>query len=220
LNRVFLIVICGKTDCFTLSLLTIACLFFSSVRVQIQDKAAFRSKDKHRSLCSTARRACSQHAGDEGVDLLLTVAPNTTLDEGVSLLLESLKGGGELEGPQEVVGFLEGGAGGPDLVDEVLNGVDSLGTEGVSNDSVVGDGDSGAVDLTVASLVDELADGVAGGVAVGDVGLDEADHVDGGAVETDEDTVMELSETEELHDLLALGAQLVDTKHAKLDYIQ
>ena len=43
----------------------------------------------------------------------------------MSLLLEALKGGVELEGPQEVVGFLEVGTDGNDLMDEVFNARDT-----------------------------------------------------------------------------------------------
>jgi len=134
----------------------------------------------------------------------------------VSLLgssAESLSGGGELEGPEEVVGLLERISDGPDLVDEVLNALDAgvLKTLTLSDDGVIGDGDSGSVDLTVSSLVDKSLDGRSGRVSVGDVRLNHSDHVDGGSGHSDEDTVMELSESEELHDFLALGAQLVDT---------
>lgn len=126
---------------------------------------------------------------------------------------ESLSGGGELEGPEEVVGLLERISDGPDLVDEVLNALDAgvLKTLTLSDDGVIGDGDSGSVDLTVSSLVDKSLDGRSGRVSVGDVRLNHSDHVDGGSGHSDEDTVMELSESEELHDFLALGAQLVDT---------
>jgi len=96
-------------------------------------------------------------------------------------------------------------------VDEVLNGVNSLLSESSSNDGVIGEGDSGSVDFTVSSLVDESLDVSSGGVTVGDVRLDHSDHVDGGSGHSDEHSVVELSESEELHDLLALGAQLVDT---------
>jgi len=47
---------------------------------------------------------CSEHASDELVDQLLTVAPNSTLLEWVSLLGESLSWGVKLEWPEEVVG--------------------------------------------------------------------------------------------------------------------
>lgn len=126
---------------------------------------------------------------------------------------ESLSGGGELEGPEEVVGLLEVGADGPELVDEVLNAVDAgvLESLTVSDDGVIGDGDSGSVNLTVSSLVDESLESGSGGVSVGDVRLDHSDHVDGGLGHSDEHSVVELSESKELHDLLALGAQLVDT---------
>lgn len=155
----------------------------------------------------------SVHAGDELVDKLLTVAPDATLLEGVSLLGETLKWAGKFEGPQEVVGFLEVGSDGPDLVDKVLNAADSLFSEVLVNDGIVIERNSGSVHLAVASLVDESADGVTGGVSVGDVRLNKSDHVDGGAVQLHKHTVVELSESQELHDLLLLGSQLVDTNH-------
>ena len=134
----------------------------------------------------------------------------------MSLLLEALGWGGQLEWPEEVVGLLEVVTAGPDLVDEVLNAGDAALTELTSNHAVVGQSDSLAVDLSVASLVDELADGVAGWESVGDKWLNESDHVDGSSVQLHEHTVVELSQTEELHDLLLLWSKLVDTikKHS------
>ena len=129
----------------------------------------------------------------------------------MALLEEATNGRAELEGPQEVVGLLEVSANGPDLVDEVLDTGNTLIAKSLLDDGVIVESDSGSVDLAVASLVDELADGVTGGVSVGDVGLDHADHVDGSSVQLDEDTVVELAESKELHDLLGLGWQLVDT---------
>jgi hypothetical protein len=96
-------------------------------------------------------------------------------------------------------------------VDEVLNAGEADLAEGSLNDGVVGERNSLAVDLTVASLVDELSDQALGGVAVGDVGLNSSDHVHGGLVKSDEDTVVELSQSEELEDLFASGVKLVDT---------
>jgi len=157
---------------------------------------------------------CSVHAGDELVDELLTVAPDATLLEGVSLLGETLLGAGEFEGPQEVVGFLEVGADSPDLVNKVLNAADSLLSKVLVNDGVVVESNSGSVHLTVASLVDESADGVAGGVSIGDVRLNESDHVDGSAVKLHKHTVVQLSQSQELHDLLRLGSQFVDTNRS------
>ena len=156
-------------------------------------------------------RKRSQHAGDDLVDETFTVSENTTVGERVSLLFETLEGAVELEGPQEVVDSLEVGSASLDFVDDVLDAVNSAFAETSLNDDVIGKGDSHSVELAVSSLVDELLDHGAGRVTVGDEGFDHADHVDGGLVETDEDTVVELSQTEELHDLLGLGSELVDT---------
>ena len=148
----------------------------------------------------------SHHAADELVDLLLAVAPDTALLVRVSLLLEATEWGGELEWPEEVVGLLEVGTDGPNLMDKILNAVDVAGfSEGLLDHRVVAEGDSRSVNLAETTLVDELADGITGWVAVGHVRLNNSDHVDGGAVKLDEDTVVELSQTEELHDLLGLG---------------
>ena len=155
----------------------------------------------------------SHHADNEFVDELLAVSPGTTILEWVSLLFESLERRRKLEGPKEVVGLLEVGSNSPDLVDEVLNGVDSELSENRFNNSVVSEWDSGSVDFAESALVDKLADGITGGISVGDEWLTDSDHVHGGLVELNEHTVVELSESQQLHDLLWLGGKLVDTKH-------
>ena len=85
----------------------------------------------------------------------------------MSLELESTEWGGELEWPQEVVGSLEVWSTSGDFVNETLNAGNStvdvsvlvLGAKGIGDDAVVSEWDSASVDLTIASLVDELADG-------------------------------------------------------------
>lgn len=129
----------------------------------------------------------------------------------MSLLGEALLGRAELEGPEEVVGLLEVGTDGGDLVDEVLNGSNTVLSELALDNGVVGQGDAGAANLTVASLVDELSNQALRGIAVSNVGLDSSDHVHGGLVESHEHSVVELSQSEELQDFLAGGVKLVDT---------
>jgi len=129
----------------------------------------------------------------------------------VSLLLEAMEGRVQLEGPEEVVALLEVGAASLDLVDHVFHRDDSVFAEHALNDGVVGKGDSSSVHLAVASLVDQLLDHGRGGVSVGDEWLHHADHVDGGLVQTDEHSVVQLSQTQKLHNLLGLGGQFVDT---------
>ena len=130
----------------------------------------------------------------------------------MSLLLKPVEGRGELEGPEEVVGLLEVGTDSPDLVNEVLNAGDTLFTENTIDNAVVGKRNARAVNLTVTSLVDEGSNSVSGRVSISDIRLDHSDHVDGGSVESDKHAVVELSESQKLHDLLLLGWELVDTK--------
>lgn len=152
------------------------------------------------------------HLADESVDVLLTVTSVTTLDEVLDLAgVEATVGVGELEGPEEVVGLLEVGANSVDLVDQVFHADNAVLAEVLLNDLVVGKSNALLVDLSVATLVDELTDGLEVGVTVGDEGVDNGQHLLGGLGETDEDTVVDLEQTEELQDLAGLGSDLVDT---------
>ena len=152
------------------------------------------------------------HLADESVDVLLTVTSVTTLDEVLDLAgVEATVGVGELEGPEEVVGLLEVGANGVDLVDQVFHADNAVLAEVLLNELVVGKGNALLVDLSVATLVDELTDGLEVGVTVGDEGVDNGQHLLGGLGETDEDTVVDLEQTEELQDLAGLRSDLVDT---------
>lgn len=147
--------------------------------------------------------------------MVLTVAKVTTLDEVLELPgTETTSGVGQLEGPEEVGGLLEVGANGVDLVDQVLNADNAELAEVLLDDGVVSERDALLVDLAVAALVDELADGLEVGVTVGDVGLDDLQHLNGGLGDLDEAAVVDLEKTEELQGLALLGVNLVDTLDA------
>jgi hypothetical protein len=147
--------------------------------------------------------------------VLLTVAEITTLNEVLELAgTEAAVGVAELEGPQEVGSLLEVGANIDDLVDEILHADDAVLAEVLLDDGVVGESDALAVDLAISALVDELLDALEVGVTIGDPRLDNLDHLGGGLGDTDEDTVVDLEETEELEDLARLGGDLVDTLDA------
>jgi hypothetical protein len=75
-------------------------------------------------------------------------------------------------------------------------------------------GDTLAVDLSVTTLVDQLADGLKVGLSVSNPGLDNAEHLDGSLGKLDEDSVVDLKKTEQLEDLAGLGGNLVDTLDA------
>lgn len=125
--------------------------------------------------------------------------------------VEATVGVAELEGPQEVADLLEVGADGVDLVDKILHADNAVLAEVLLDDGVVGQGNALLVDLSVTALVDELLDALQVGVTVGNPGLDDLDHLGGGLGELDEDTVVDLEQTEQLEDLAGLGGDLVDT---------
>ena len=144
--------------------------------------------------------------------MLLPVTKVTALNEVLELAsVETTVRVAELEGPQEVGGLLEVGANGVDLVDEILNADDAVLAKVLLNDGVVGKSNALLVDLAVTALVDELLDALEVGVTVSNPGLDDLDHLSSRLGDTDEDTVVDLEETEELEDLAGLGGHLVDT---------
>ena len=120
----------------------------------------------------------------------------------------------ELERPQEVVGLLEARSDGVDLVDEVRAALDPHGSHSILDYGVVSDGNALLVELPEPTLENELLDGGSGGVAVSHVGLDETEHTDGRLVELDEGGVVDLTEAEELHNLLGLGGDTDGTPDA------
>jgi len=151
---------------------------------------------------------------DEAVDVLLTVTVVSSLEVVGGLLAETAAGRAELEGVEEVVGELEVGPDSENLVDEVLSADDVLLAEGGLDDGVVGQGDPLLVDLAKTPLVDELLHGLEVGVPVGEVGLSHPDHVNGGLVQLDEHSVVDLAQPENLKNLAGLGGHTVDTTNA------
>lgn len=117
----------------------------------------------------------------------------------------------QLERPQKVARLLEVRADGDNLMDQILHAHDPVFSQVVLDDLVVREGDALLVDLAVAALVDEGADGLEVRVAVGDVGLDDFEHFGGGFGEADEDAVVDLEEPQELEDLAGFRCDFVDT---------
>jgi len=117
----------------------------------------------------------------------------------------------QLEGPEEVVGLLEVGASGEDLVDEVFDGEDVVLAKSSLDDLIVIEGNALLVDLTVSALVDQFTDGLEVRLAISDIRFNEAEHLEGWLGGLDEDTVVDLQQTEELEDLAGFGGNLIDT---------
>jgi len=135
------------------------------------------------------------------VNGFFSVTPVSALLEGMSLVVESTLGGAELERPKEVVSLLEVRSDSVDFVDQIFNTDDAVLTKGLLNDFIGSEGNSLLVDLTVSSLVDHVGDGVSSGVAESDIRFDLLDHVKSSSVNSDEDTVVDLSKSEQLEDL-------------------
>lgn len=149
---------------------------------------------------------------DEAIDGVLAVTKVTTLDEVLEFTgTEATSGVAELEGPEEVGGLLEVGANSDDLVDQIFHADNTVLAEAGLNDGVIGERNALLVDLAISSLVNELLDGLQVGVAVGNPRLNNLEHLSGGLGHADEDTIVDLEETEKLKDLAGLRRHLVDT---------
>lgn len=144
---------------------------------------------------------------------MLSVAPVTTtsLVEAVSLGDEAASRGGQLERPEESVDLLEVRTNSEDLVNDVLSTMNTQVAQVLGDQSVIGQRDSGSVDLQVTSLVHQLSDSGQRRVAEGNIRSHSSEHLGNGAVHLEENTVVELLQSEELQDLSGLGSHLVDT---------
>jgi len=95
--------------------------------------------------------------------------------------------------------------------DQVFNADNVELSKSLLDDFIAGDGDSLLVDLSVSSLVDHLGEGVSSGISECDIRFDLLDHVKGGSVNSDQNGLVDLSESEQLEDLFGTGSHIVDT---------
>lgn len=155
------------------------------------------------------------HLADQSVDVLLTVAKITTLNEVLELAgTEAASRVGQLERPQEVGGLLEVGANRVNLVDKIFHADDAVLAEGLFNDGVVGQGSALLVHFAVSSFVDKVLYGLQVGVTVSDPRLDNLQHLGSGLGGLDEDAIVDLQKTKKLECLARLGRHFVDTLDA------
>lgn len=82
----------------------------------------------------------------------------------------------------------------------------------VFNDLIAGDWFTLSVNLGETTLVHQLAHRLQIGITPSDVRLADTHHVDRSLVQTDEDAVVDLQQTEQLQDLAYFGGNFVDTK--------
>lgn len=156
--------------------------------------------------------ACLVHTAHKAVNVRLAVTSITTLDEVLELASpETTSRVRQLEGPQELTGRLEVRTGRRNLVNKVLDRDNAVLAKLLLNDSVVGNRDALPVDLSEATLVDQFADGLQVRFTPGHVGSNELKHLLGGIGQLDEDTVVDLQKTEQLHNLAGLGRDVANT---------
>ena len=84
----------------------------------------------------------------------------------IPLLRETTKRATQLEGPQEIIGLLEARANGVNLVDQILNTDNAVLAKCLLDDSVIGQGSPGLVDLPVTTLVDQFPNTLQVGIPV------------------------------------------------------
>ena len=99
-------------------------------------------------------------------------------------------------------------------MNQILHTDDAKFAQVLLDDLVVGEGDSLLIDLSISALVDKIADRLDRGVTIGDVGFDYFEHFGSGFGEFDKDTVVDLEETEKLHNLAGFRGHFVDTGSA------
>lgn len=117
----------------------------------------------------------------------------------------------QLEWPQEVVNLLEVRTNSVDFVDQVFNRQDTVLTQRSFNDRVVRQSNSLLVDLTETSLVNQLSDGRQRWVTVGNVRFSQLDQFFSSLGQSDKNTGVDLSQSQQLHNLSWLWWDLHDT---------
>jgi len=118
----------------------------------------------------------------------------------------------ELKWPEEVRSLLEVRSDSVNFVNQILHANNTVLAKAVLNNGVVGKSNALLVDLAVSTLVDKLTNSLERRVTIGDPRVNNLKHLGGGLGELDEDTVVDLKETEELKDLARLRGDLVDTE--------
>ena len=99
------------------------------------------------------QKECLVHSSDQVVDLVLTVAKVTTLNKVIGDTSVTTIWCREFESPQEVIGALEVGSNGEDLMDQVLDGLETNVADVLLNNGIVVQSNALAIDLKNGSVI-------------------------------------------------------------------
>lgn len=103
------------------------------------------------------------------------------------------------------------GSNGVELVDQVLNAMNSEFAQVLLNDCVVGEGNALSIHFGITSFIDEFSDNLPGWVSIGDAWLNLPQHLNTGLVHSHECTIVELSQFQQSQGLSHSWCQCVDT---------
>jgi len=143
-----------------------------------------------------------QHLLNQKVDLAALLAALTTFVVMVEhFTSKSALRRGKLNRPQEVRGFLEVGSYGVDLVNNILDAFKLAAKAGLDN-GIGADGKSLSRHFAEAALVYEILDRLKAWISISNKGLNESQHLGGGCVNSNKNTIVKLTQSEQLEDLL------------------
>jgi len=151
------------------------------------------------------------HSLDEGVDFVFSVTSISSLLEMNDFLFVTTSGRAQFERPQKLVHGFKVLADNEDLMNNVLNAENAFAAKFFFDDGVVRDGNALMVDFGESSFVDQLSHCLQIRCSVSDVRFNEFEHFLSGGVQTDENGVVDLSQSQQLQDLSRFGIHSVDT---------
>jgi len=154
---------------------------------------------------------------NEAVNLVLAISGISSFLEVNSLLLITAPWRVKLEWPQKFVGVLEILSNSVDLVDEIFNTHNSLVVKSLLNERIVGDGNSLASDLQESTFVNEMLDSLQIWGSVSNVRFNQLQHLADGSVQSNKNSIVDLSQTKQLQNLSSLGVNSIDTSNTNDD---
>ena len=128
--------------------------------------------------------------------------------------VKSSLGWAQLEGVDESVGVGEAGTNSVEFVDQIFDADDSLGSQRFFDEGVVENGGSSTFSLGKSSLVDQFSDGLEVRISPGNVRFNNLQHVKGSLIDSQEDSIVDLSKSHQLKNFSRFGVDLVNTSNS------
>jgi len=154
------------------------------------------------------------HSLHKRVDLVFSVSSISSFLEVIHLLLVSTFWRAQLEGPQKLVYLFKVLSNDKNLMNDILYAKNSFLSKLFGDDTVVSDGDSLVVDLHKSSFVDQLSDCFQIWCSVSNVGFDELEHFQSGPIQSYKNSIMDLSQSQQLQDLSRSWINSIDTSNS------